>query len=141
MKRFLTSANVRLVLEIVLVVAALVLALSRSATTQAAPVLAPENPAATDWYECVTPDQVAVFGSRVHVHCASTNPTIAGIHWFAVPTSPDSASASRYMSIFQSALVANKRLFLFVDPNDTSGGSFGCGTGDCRRIVGAEITP
>lgn len=141
MKRYLTSANVRLALEIVLVAAALVFALSRSVPTQAAPVLAPENPAATNWYLCVTPDQVAVFGNRVHVHCASTNPTIAGIGWFAVPTSPDSATASRYLSLFQSAMIANKPLYLFLDPSDISGGSFGCNPGDCRRIVGAEITP
>jgi uncharacterized protein YchJ len=141
MKRYLTSANVRLVLEIVLLACALVFALSRSVPTEAAPALAPENPAATNWYECVTPDQVAVFATRVHVHCASTNPTIAGVSWFAVPTSPDSAYASRVLSVFQSAMVANKRLWLYVDPSDTSGSIFGCNSGDCRRIVGAEITP
>ena len=139
MKRFSSLANLRLIVEVLLVVAALFIIFSRSTPTEAAPAAAPAASPNTAWYTCNSPDQVAVFLMRVHVHCASTNPTIAGVSWFAVPTSPDSAAASRFMSIFQSAMVAGRPLLLYVDPTDTSGSSFGCGSGDCRRLLGAEI--
>ncbi len=139
MKRLLTFSNLRLVVEIVLLLAALAFGFSRILPTQAAPAAEPAAPAAADWYLCNNPDQVAVFLNRVHVRCTSTNPTIAGVSWFAVPTSPDSAAASRFMSIFQSAMITGRPLWLFLDPADTSGASFGCNSGDCRRLQGAEM--
>jgi hypothetical protein len=141
MKRILTPANIRLGVEIVLIIAALFVIAGRITPTTAAPLepAAPAAPSAVGWYQCVTPNQVAVFLNRVHVHCTSVSPTIAGVTWFAVPTAPDSAAASRFMSLFQSAVLTNQPLLLFVDPNDTSGTSFGCGSGDCRRLQGAEL--
>jgi hypothetical protein len=122
-----------------MVIAALAFAFSRSSSSQAAHQPDAAAPAASAWYTCVNPDQVAVFLNRVHVHCGSTNPTIAGVTWFAVPTAPDSAAASRFMSLFQSAMITGRPLLLWLDPADLTGGTFGCGTGDCRRITGAEM--
>jgi hypothetical protein len=139
MKRIFSLANLRLIVEILLVVAALTIILSRSTPTEAAAVPAPAAAPNAGWYTCNSPDQVAVFFNRVHVRCTSTTPTISGVSWFAVPTSPDSAVASRFLGIFQSALVAGRPLILYVDPADTTGSSFGCGAGDCRRLIGAEI--
>lgn len=140
MQRIFSSANIRLTLEVVLLTAALVFILSRSTPTEAAPtVMEPAAPASTSWHTCNSPDQVAVFTNRVHVHCASTTPAISGVSWFAVPTAPDSAAASRFMSVIQTAMIAGRPLLLWVDPADLSGGSFGCGTGDCRRLYGVEM--
>lgn len=151
MKRILTFANLRLVVEIILIIAALLIVSGRITPTVAAPL--PANPAAGaaapsslagGWYICNTPDQVAVFLNRVHVHCNSvTGPAglPTDVKWFAVPTSPDSATASRFMSLFQSAILTNQPLWLYLDPTDTSGSSFGCGSGDCRRLQGAELLP
>ena len=144
MKRVLTLSNVRIAIEIILVLAALAFAFSHSVPSQAAAESAPAALLSRSWYQCNTPMNVAVFNSRVHVFCATTTP-IGGtalstaIQYFAVPTSPDSASASRYLSMFQSSSISGKTLWLFLDPNDTSGSSFGCGSGDCRVIYGAEL--
>ena len=147
MKRFLTLSNLRLAIEIVLVIAALAFTLARSNPTEAASASAPEAPDANYWYQCNSPsvEHVAVFTDRVHIWCNSTTP-ISGapalstsIHWFAVPTALDSAQASRYLSLFQTSTVSGRYVWLYLNPADTSGTSFGCGAGDCRRIVGAEL--
>jgi len=146
MKRLLTLANLRLTIEIMLVIAALVFALSRSAPTEAASALAPAAPNAQYWYQCNTSAtmHIGLFSNRIHVFCPTTSP-IAGapaiptIFWFAVPTAPDSAAASRFLSLFQSATISGRTLWVQVDPADTSGTAFGCGSGDCRRVYGAEL--
>jgi len=147
MKRILTLANLRLSIEIVLVIAALAFTLSRSVSTEAASTQVPEAPDAIYWYQCNAPAtmHVGLFSNRIHVYCASTTPVStapalsASIHWFAVPTAPDSAEASRYLSLFQSSAISGRTLWVELNPTDTSGSSFGCGSGDCRRIVGAEL--
>jgi hypothetical protein len=146
MKRFLTLANLRLAIEIILVIAALTFTLSRSMPTEAASAPAPEAPNALYWYACNAPAtmHIGLFSNRIHVYCPTTTaiagaPPIPAIFWFAVPTSPDSAAASRYLSLFQSAAISGRILWVQVDPLDTSGTSFGCGSGDCRRIYGAEL--
>ena len=147
MKRFLNLANLRLAIEVLLVIAALGFAFSRGLPTQAASAPAPDAPDALYWYQCNTPStqHVGLFTNRIHVYCASTTPEGAAstlspsIHWFAVPTSPDSAQASRFLSLFQSSTISGRTLWVELDPTDTSGTSFGCGSGDCRRIVGAEL--
>jgi hypothetical protein len=144
MKRLFTVSNIRLVIEIALIVVLLVLAFSRQATTQAAVPGAPQAPDAVFWYVCNGPNHVGLFTNRVHIYCASTTPlqnapALTGISWFAVPTAPDSAMASRFMSLLQTSVIAAKPIWLQVDPNDTSGTSFGCGASDCRRIYGVEM--
>jgi len=147
MKRFLTLANLRLAIEIILVIGALAFTLSRSTLTEAASTPVPEAPDATYWYQCNAPTtmHVGLFGNRIHVYCATTTPVStapalsASIHWFAVPTAPDSAASSRYLSLFQSAAISGRYLWVQLNPTDTSGTTFGCGSGDCRRIYGAEL--
>lgn len=146
MKRALTPSNVRFAFEVVLVVAVLSLALSHGAPTEAAPALEPAVPNATYWYTCNTSAtmNIGLFTNRIHAFCASTTPiggapALPGIFWFAVPTAPDSAGASRFLSMFQSAAITGKTLWFQLDPSDTSGTAFGCGAGDCRRIVSAEL--
>ena len=68
-----------------------------------------------------------------------SNPALStSIHWFAFPTS-DSANASRFMSLLQTSTVAGRYVWVEVNPTDTSGSTFGCGAGDCRRIYGMEL--
>lgn len=80
---------------------------------------------------------VGVFIQRVHVRCTTTV-NIGGniIAWWAYPTS-DSAGASRFLSLFETAKATGSTLTLYYDPNDLTGSTFGCGTTDCRRIWGA----
>jgi hypothetical protein len=145
MKRILTLSNLRLALEAILVLAVLAAVVLHFAPTRAA-APDPAAPAALYWYQCNTPasDHVAVFTDRVHIWCPSTTPVagapaLTGIYWFAFPTSPDSAAASRFMSLMQTATIAGRNVWVEVNPTDTSGGTFGCGTDNCRRIYGLEL--
>jgi hypothetical protein len=146
MKRFLTLSTVRMSIEILLVMVLLMVALPNRITSQASAQQEPEAPTALYWYQCNTtpPNHVAVFTNRVHIWCTSTTPVsgapaLTGIYWFAFPTSPDSAAASRVMSIMQSAKIIGGTVWVEVNPTDTSGSAFGCGSGDCRRIYGIEL--
>lgn len=146
MKHFFTFGNLRLVIEIFLVIIVAATALSNYLPAQGASVAAPESPDALYWYQCNTPsvEHVAVFTSRVHVWCQSTTPVgsapaLSGISWFAIPTSPDSAAASRFLSLFQSSAISGRYVWLQINPTDTSGSSFGCAASDCRRVYGAEM--
>lgn len=146
MKHFFTFSNLRLVIEMLLVIIIAATALSKYMPAQGASVAAPEAPDAVYWYQCNSPsvEHVAVFTNRVHVWCQSTTPVggapaLTGISWFAFPTSPDSAAASRFMSLFQSSAISGRYVWLEVNPTDTSGSSFGCLSGDCRRVYGAEL--
>jgi hypothetical protein len=115
------------------VLAVAVLLVTSSAPTQAS---APTAPA--DVFTC-TPTGVAAFTNRVHVRCNPAAP--GGISYFAVCTSPDSASASRFLSIFTTAKVTAKGLDIYYTPSNTSGTACGCASGDCRVISGAEVKP
>jgi hypothetical protein len=146
MKRLLTPANLRLAIEIILVIVAVAFTMSRSMPTEAASASAPAAPDAQYWYQCNSPsvEHVAVFTDRIHVWCQTTTPAnggpaLTGISWFAFPTSPDSAEASRFLSLFQTSAISGRYVWLELNPTDTSGTSFGCGASDCRRIVGAEL--
>ena len=108
-------------------------------------VVARTSEAANYWYLCNAPTHIGLFTNRVHVFCTSTTPISgapplnAAIFWFAVPTSLDSAAASRFMSLWQTSVLSAKPIWLELDPNDTSGTTFGCGTADCRRVIGTEM--
>ena len=140
MKRYLTFQNLRLAVEILLVLVIAAAALVHYLPTQAASAAAPAAPDAA-WYVCNSPTtaHIGLFTNRVHVWCSSTSPSLGNIHYFAFPTSPDSAEASRFMSLFQSATLSGRGLYLYLNSTDTSGTAFGCGSADCRRIVGAEL--
>jgi hypothetical protein len=83
-----------------------------------------------------TPISVASFTNRVHVRCSAAAP--GGIYWFAVSTK-DSGMASRFLSIFTTAKVTGKNIFIWYDAADLSGGAWGCLNSDCRNISGAEV--
>lgn len=143
MKRTLTFSNFRLGMEILLVAALVVAVFSRGLATRAE---SPQAPDTLYWYVCNGPNNnIAVLTDRVHIFCDSTSP-VAGapalssqIHWFAVPTSPDSMAASRFMSLLQTAVITGNPIWVQADPADMSGASFGCGASDCRKMYGLEM--
>jgi len=144
MKRFLSVSNLRLAFEVLLILALLFVAFSHINTTKAAPSQAPEAPDALYWYQCNGPNHVGLFTNRVHVYCSSITPisgapALTSIHWFAVPTSPDSAEASRFMSLLQTSVITSRAIWVEANPTDTSGSKFGCGSADCRHIYGMEM--
>jgi hypothetical protein len=146
MKHYFTFSNLRLAIEILLVIIIAASAFSTFRSAQGASVAAPDAPDAAYWYQCNSPsvEHVAVFTNRVHVWCQSTTavggaPALSGIYWFAFPTSNDSAAASRFLSLFQTSAISGRYVWLEVNPTDTSGSSFGCAAGDCRRVFGAEL--
>ncbi len=143
MKRLFTLSNLRLAAEVLVIVVLLMFAFSRNRSTQAAPL--EEAPTALYWYQCNPTNHIGLFTNRIHIFCQTTTPISgapvlsASIVWFAVPTAPDSAQASRYMSLLQTAFITAKPIWLQVDPADTSGTSFGCASTDCRRFYGMEM--
>ena len=146
MKRYLTFANLRLAAELLLVLAVLVAVLAHSVPSQAASLQASAPNLTLYWYQCNGPNNhIGLFMERVHIFCDTTSPIAgapalsASITWFTIPTSPDSAAASRFMSLLQTSVITGKTIWLQLDPNDTSGGSFGCGGANCRRIYGMEM--
>jgi hypothetical protein len=144
MKRWLTVSNLRLGFEVLLVLALLLATLSRIHSGQAAASQAPEAPEATYWYQCNAPNHIGLFSDRIHIFCTSTTPisgapALNGINWFAFPTSPDSAQASRFMSLLQTSVITARPVWMYLNPADTSGASFGCGSSNCRRMVGMEM--
>jgi hypothetical protein len=142
MKRIFALPNVRLALEAALVIALVAVLLSNSLATRAD---SPQTPDALYWYVCNAPNHVGVYSERVHIYCGTTSPVggapvlDSAIHWFAVSTAPDSAGASRFMSLLQTSVITAKPIWLWVDPADTSGGSIGCNPADCRMIWGMEM--
>ena len=84
-----------------------------------------------------TPVQVADFpGSRIHILCAP--PGAGNIKYFALGVG-DASEANRVLSLAASALVANRKLLIYFNPNDLSGTAFGCQNADCRAILGIEL--
>jgi len=120
-------------LEITILIAVITILLVASNPAQAS---SPSTP--TDYFVC-TPQQVGVFTQRVHVRCAPSAPN--NISYFASCYASDSATASRFLSIFTTAKVTGKNVAIYYTASDTSGTSCGCGSSDCRVIWGAEVMP
>jgi len=144
MNRVLSSSKLRSLFEILVIIALLMVAFPDTITTKATTLSEPESPSAQYWYQCNATNHIGLFTNRIHIYCSSTTPiagapTLTGILWFAFPTSPDSAAASRFMSLMQTSVISGRALWLQVDPNDTSGSAFGCYSNDCRRIYGMEM--
>lgn len=85
-------------------------------------------------YAVCTPYRVASFNNRTHVLC---NPCINGICYFAWPAS-DKAGAARFQGIVSAAYSLGRNVFIYYDPNDTSGSAYGCSASDCRVVYGVE---
>lgn len=111
---------------------ALLFGLSHKGKVSAA---APSAP--TRVFNCV-PQTVAAFSNRVHVSCS---PADGAIIYFAYCSTKDSAGANRFLSVFTTAKVTGKSLYIYYNPTDTSGTSCGCASNNCRVIYGAEARP
>ncbi len=73
---------------------------------------------------------------RIHVQCS--NAPVPGVYFFAFK-GDDSATASRILSIFNTAFAMGKPLLVWYLNED--GSSWGCGYADCRPIQGAAVGP
>ncbi len=130
-KRYRRYIPFALIVVPVVIVAVLLLS---TATTQASSPSAP-----TAVYNC-TPTGVAVFTNRVHVRCSQPVPTTT-ISYFAYCSTTDSATASRFLSVFTTAKATLKAIDIYYTPTDLSGASCGCSNADCRVLTGAEVKP
>ncbi len=147
-KQSISFPRFQMIVELALLLGVLSLLISSSSPSQAASpaALKPAAPgAANAQYACSGVLDVEVFTNRVLVHCSAAlpapgSPVINGINWFGVPTT-DSASASRFLGLFQTALLSGKTLVLYLDPADTSGAAWGCDAADCRTLSGATVGP
>jgi hypothetical protein len=148
MKSVFARSNLRVLLSVLAAIVLVLLALSHNAAPRASAAEALAAPGPMYWYQCdgpATSNHIGLFTNRVHIYCPSTTPVggapalSSSIHWFAFPTAPDSAAASRFMSLLQTSVLTSRPVWVQVDPTDTSGSSFGCGSGDCRRIYGMEM--
>lgn len=96
--------------------------------------------AATFSYGC-TVSEVGVFANRIHVRCTKPAPGPFGDIWFFAVSTANSTTAARFLTMFNSALVENRRLTLQYDAFDSSGEQFGCRAVDCRGVDGAILGP
>ncbi len=74
----------------------------------------------------------------MHVRCNAPHPG-SSIYYFAVPASAREM-ASRVEAIALVAQVTGANVRIYFNLADTSGSSFGCDAGDCRTVIGLEIT-
>ncbi len=105
-------------------------------TAQTVQARSAHDPSTMSVFTCTIQD-VGVFIERVHVRC--TTSVVIGantIWWWSYPNS-DSATASRFLSLFETAKATGTTVTVFYDPNDLTGSTFGCYNSDCRRIWGA----
>ena len=100
-------------------------------------VVVAAEPEAETWYTCSIAN-VATYIARIHVRCTAAAP--GGILYFAYPTC-DTANAARFLSLLSTAAVAGKQVQILYDPADTSGGAYGCSTGDCRALRAVALWP
>jgi hypothetical protein len=93
---------------------------------------------AASLFDCTT-SAVAVYNNRVDVQCTpalTDGPSTIG--YFAVPTT-DAGNAARYLSIFTTARITGKHIYLTYTPGDISGAAWGCQASDCRAISGVRL--
>lgn len=125
---------VAMLLLLTIVVSLAAIGMLRAKLAQAA------EPQAGVYYTC-TPNLVVSANVRVVARCSVgyvLNPSTT-IYWFAYPTK-DSATASRMLSVFETAKATSSTLTVYFDTNDTSGTAYGCAASDCRAIW-AVTTP
>lgn len=91
-------------------------------------------PAHADYFTC-TPIGAGEFTNRVHIHCSNAQ---SGITYFAVQAN-DADRAARILGLVAGAVLAGHTIDILYDPNDLSGGVWGCNNVDCRIAQGAEL--
>jgi hypothetical protein len=93
---------------------------------------------APSWFTCGSIWEVATIDypepGRVHVMCS--NELVAGVRTFAFKAD-DSATASRMLSLFNTAYVTGTPLELYYVTDDAS--SWGCPPTACRMLEGARL--
>lgn len=92
------------------------------------------SPSATSFF--CTPNGVAVFENRVHIHCTTADSN--GVSYFAYPNT-DAAQTARVLSLLLVAYTTTSPVYIYYDPNDTSGSAWGCQVADCRVFTGASM--
>jgi hypothetical protein len=91
--------------------------------------------AGTVSYLCYA-NNVAVFENRIHVRC--TTAAAGGISYFAFRNT-DAAQTARHLSLLLVAYTTDSGIWVYYDPNDTSGGAWGCNVSDCRVFTGVSM--
>ncbi len=74
---------------------------------------------------------------RVAVQCQA--PAAGGIYWFAYRISDGPDLAKMILSMLSTAKVAGRTVRIGYESTNTSGGAWGCNTGDCRIIMKLEM--
>jgi len=97
----------------------------------------PNSPDFTSHYCYV--NNVAAFEARIHIRCS--NPTTAGIAYFAYPTDAAHAvTANQILAIGNSAFALGADVWVYYNL-DSAYNPPGCNTGDCRGLVGVSMVP
>lgn len=106
---------------------------------QAQELLKPDAPEEVDATHGCAVDNVAVFETRIHLHCSS--PATGGISYFAYATdSAHAANANRFLVIANSAYALGDHVVVFYS-TDAALNPPGCNTGDCRSFSGLSMVP
>jgi len=98
---------------------------------------APAQSLAPQAYFTCTPIGSAAFSNRIHVQCSTA--ALTGVYWFAAPNS-DSATASRYLSIITSAMIAGRNITIWYEPT-ANGTAWNCPPSNCLPILGVQLMP
>jgi hypothetical protein len=84
-------------------------------------------------------NNVAAFETRIHIRCS--NPTAAGIAYFAYPTDAAHAvTANQILAIGNSAFALGADVWMYYNL-DSAYNPPGCNTSDCRGLVGVSMVP
>jgi hypothetical protein len=87
---------------------------------------------------CAVVSEVAVLENRIHVRCK--DPQVTGIIYYAVSTA-SSNNAARFLTVFTTALVENRKLTILYDDFEIAGQEWGCLIENCRIVHGAFLGP
>jgi hypothetical protein len=83
---------------------------------------------------------IAVFDSRIHVHC-TTSISGTSISYFAAPgDNLHAVTTNRFLMLLNTAYSLGKPVYIYYY-DSTAQNPTGCGTGDCRGIYWMFIVP
>lgn len=108
----------------------------------AAAVFSPHEANAAEYGSApCTVTEVGVFENRIHVRCKDQQSGVFGPIWFFAVSTGNASNAARFLTLFNSALVENRKLTIQYELFDMSGQAFGCMANDCRAALGAVLGP
>lgn len=96
---------------------------------------APDMPNASH-FACNNISSVAAFDNRVHLRCATANGSI--IYYAYATDRAHATTANEILAIGNTALALGKAVELFYNA-DPALNPPGCGSGDCRGLVGVDM--